>query len=281
MNTRPHFKSPAAVRQLLSDNGLAAKKSWGQNFLIDDGAIATLIEAATELKLPIIEIGAGLGAITKPLAETGLPLFSIERDRELVPILKREITAKNATIIEGNALNINLAELVPPPTRYVLMGNIPYHLTAPLFMRLFANSSRAARIVVMVQREVAQRFIAPPCGSERSSLAVWADLAGQTTLLKELSPASFSPQPHVYSTIIQLDIDNTGPLSIYPFDLIEKLLRSAFGQRRKTLKNSLGHLDVPVTELLARADIAPNRRPEELSRAEWLKLLAAYSELHS
>lgn len=280
-NQRYHHQAPAEVRQILEENGLAAKKSWGQNFLVDDNAINCLVASASEFKLPIIEIGAGLGAITRPLAATGLPIFPIERDRELVPLLKKALTTPNVTLIEGNALTIDLGALVPAPQHYVLVGNIPYHLTAPLFMRLFANIGRAARMVVMVQREVAQRFVAKPRTSERSSLAVWADLAGKATLLMELSPASFSPQPHVYSTIIQLDVDNDGPLAHYPFSEVEELLRAAFSQRRKTLKNSLAHLPVDVAKCLEQAAIDPKRRPEELDRSEWIKLLDAYHNLRN
>lgn len=276
---RYHHKAPSEVRQILEENGLAAKKSWGQNFLVDDHAINCLVQSASEYELPIIEIGAGLGAITRPLAATGLPIFPIERDRELIPLLQKALTGENVHLIEGNALTIDLGALVPEPDRYVLVGNIPYHLTAPLFMRLFANVGRAARMVVMVQREVAQRFVAPPRSSERSSLAVWADLAGQAKLLMELSPASFSPQPHVYSTIIQLDVDSTGPLSKYPFKLVEELLRAAFHQRRKTLKNSLSILPLDPAVLLDNAGIDQKRRPEELDREEWIRLIEAYSQM--
>jgi 16S rRNA (adenine1518-N6/adenine1519-N6)-dimethyltransferase len=251
-----------------------AKKSWGQNFLVDTRVRDAIAACACEPGRPLIELGAGTGALTQALAATGLPVCAIERDRDLVPAL-RTLFAGNerVTIVEDNALTVEWRALPGMTAGCTLVGNIPYHLTGPLVMRAIAGRAFFGRAVLMVQREVAERMLAPAGARERSSLGVWCELAGQARRLLEVSPAAFRPQPRVWSTVIVIDFDPHGQLQAADDRLFEQVVRAAFGQRRKKLRNALARLFGPnADDLMHAAGVDPSLRAEVLPGEAFVRL---------
>jgi len=264
-------------KRLLEKFMLQPKKSWGQNFLVDQRALETFSQAAWSPQRPLVEIGAGLGALTAYLARAGLPLHAVERDRDLIPILKELLaTYPHVQIVEDNALTVARVDLVKHDLPRTIVGNLPYQLTAPLLMRVLQNGPMFARAVFMVQQEVAARLLAAPGDPERGSLSVWAELTAHITRLASLSPASFYPPPRVHSTIILIEPHSQALLDPAELSTLERLLRHGFGQRRKKLRNALRPLlKEQLENILAACEIAVDLRAELLDAAAWKKLTKA------
>jgi len=269
---------PAAVRRTLRDAGLHARHALSQNFLVDvDVLEAILGEAVPGPGRGILEIGPGLGILTGGLLDAGAEVTAVELDRGLASHLRERFAADLADgrlrLVEGDALDQHLVRLVAPP--YDVVANLPYHITSPILHRLLGEAPRAERLVLMVQREVAERIAAPP--GAMSYLSVFVQYHARARVAFRVPREAFEPAPAVASAVIVLDpYPDDDRLAPADEESLWRLVQAAFRERRKMLHNVLTRqlplaADV-VDRALERAGIAPDRRPQTLAVGEWLRL---------
>lgn len=263
------------INELLSRGGLAPRRDLGQNFVADANTvrkIARLAEVGPGDR--VVEIGAGLGSLTLALAETGADIVAVEIDRGVVPLL-REITEPhpNITVVEGDAMQLDWDTVLGDAGGWVLVANLPYNVATPLVCDLLDGVPKIDRMLVMVQKEAAERFCASPRTSQYGAVTVkvsyWA-----TARIAGFVPASvFVPRPNVESALADIR-RRPVPAVTAPADDVFHLVRVAFGQRRKMLRRSL--VDIVAPEVFDAAGIDSQRRPEELDVHEWGALAAAW-----
>jgi len=250
------------------------KPKLGQNFLADAGAARRIVEALGNIRNSVVlEIGPGRGALTKMLAERAAHLVAIELDRELARDLQREFTREdNVSILEDDFLNVTIPELnrhasQPASTRVKVVGNIPYYVTSDILLRLFEQHEHIEEIVIMVQKEVADRIGAEPHSRDYGLLTVTAQLFTNVERLFTLPPGAFSPPPQVHSAVLRLRVvPKAERLGVNATEFLD-FCKLAFAQKRKTLFNNLRETyeEEAVRRALREADIEPTARAEELS----------------
>lgn len=234
----------------------------------------------------MVEVGPGLGSLTVALAETGATVVAVELDRYLIPAL-REVVAgaevatgstpgsgASVTIIEHDAMTLDwgqaLDPIAPPETSWSVVANLPYNVATPLILDLLASEPRFDRWLVMVQKEVGERLAASPGSKAYGIPSVLAAYWGTARVVGSVPPQVFLPQPKVDSALVRIDRHVERPVAA-PFDELAALVRAGFGQRRKMLRRSLSaFLDA---EQIEAAGIAPTARAEELSLADWGRLI--------
>jgi 16S rRNA (adenine1518-N6/adenine1519-N6)-dimethyltransferase len=259
----------------LRQYGLRPNKGLGQNFLVDQRALRRVVAAAAfKGEESVLEIGAGLGSLTYHLAKFARDVIAVEFDRRLIPALKSVVQElKNVRIIQGNILELDLHELIGAPPCAVI-GNIPYNITSALIRQLLETEHTADFLVLTLQKEVVNRIAAHP--GEMSLLALSVQLYGNPKIAGEIPAESFFPKPEVDSAILRVDVY---PEPLIPAEFIRpffQVAKAGFSQRRKQLKNSLSAgmavSSDQAVNWLAKADIDPKRRPQELSLEEWCEL---------
>ncbi len=282
----PAHVDPAAIRRTLRAAGLRARHSLSQNFLADPDVLdAILAEAAAVPGRRVLEIGPGLGLLTSGLLDGGALVTAVELDRGLATFLRDrfgpEIEADRLRLVEGDALDQDLTHLWPPP--YDVVANLPYHITSPILHRLLGEEPRPERLVLMVQREVAERIAAPPGGM--SYLSVFVQYHARVRIAVDVPPEAFEPEPAVRSSVIVLEPFAADDRLETPDDedALWRLVQAGFRERRKMLHNVLAR-QLPVEPArvdaaLAAAGIAPDRRPQTLAVGEWLALLDAFGPI--
>lgn len=279
--------SPAVIQGLLKAHGLRPNKALGQNFLADLNTIKRIIRAAEIAPGDVaLEIGPGLGSLTQGLLEAGAGVIAIEKDAGLVRVL-RELFASHpeVEIVHGDALKTDLADLVHrytassspgvSPGSVKVVANLPYYITSPLLLHLLESDLAFERAVVMIQKEVAQRLIARPGTKDYGALTVAVQYRAEVELAGSVPPTVFVPAPAVTSEIVVLR-----PLRqrLAVGSSFFALVKAAFVQRRKTLRNALRGLGLDagaVEATLKEAGISGERRGETLSVAEFAKLSQA------
>lgn len=263
------------VNQLLADHGLAPRRDLGQNFVADPNTVRRIARlAGVGAGDHVVEIGAGLGSLTLALAESGATVRAIEVDRGIVPVLRAVVADHpNVEVIEGDALTIDWSAVLADSDRWTLVANLPYNIATPLVCDVLDGVPAVHRMLVMVQREVAERFCArarsDAYGAVSVKIAYWAHarMAG-------LVPASvFVPTPNVESALADITRRDAPAVSV-PADQLFHLVKTAFGHRRKMLRRSLS--GVVSAETFVRAGIDAQRRPEELDVLEWGALTGAW-----
>ncbi|MCA9598814.1 MAG: ribosomal RNA small subunit methyltransferase A [Myxococcales bacterium] len=261
-------EAPRRVKDVLLEHGLRAKKHFGQNFLADAHLAAKLAElCTTPAGGSVVEIGAGLGALTRPLLERAERVVAIERDRDLIPILRQELSSFEASgrleILEADAKTADfVALLAPGPAPRVLAGNLPYQLTGPLLQRATAVARHVDRAVFLVQLEVCDRVAAAAGSASYGALSVFVQAQFEPSRAFVLRRGAFYPQPNVDSAVLVLTPRPT-PVS-EETDVFRMLVSRAFEQRRKMLKNAWS--GVPgVERAAARASIDLTLRGEALT----------------
>ncbi|HKC61019.1 MAG TPA: 16S rRNA (adenine(1518)-N(6)/adenine(1519)-N(6))-dimethyltransferase RsmA [Myxococcales bacterium] len=260
----------AAVTQrpseLLRRHGLRPKKEWGQNFLGDPrilGELAALAEVRPGET--VVELGAGLGHLTRALAATGARVVAVERDRDLAPILRAELP--QVEVVEADAKSFDLAAAARGE-RIVVCGNLPYHLSSPILFHLLDQRAALRRAVLLLQREVAERVAAPPGGRDYGVLSVLVQHVADARIGLRVDRRAFTPPPEVESSALVLDFLPRPRAEVRDERRFRALVKAAFAQRRKTLSNALKAIP-PAREALERAGIDPRRRGETLSVAEF------------
>jgi len=274
--------SAGEVRALLARHGLAARRSLGQNFLVDPRRAERLVTlAGVEPGDTVLEIGTGLGILTRALALRGARVTTVEVDAGLLGALRGEpLLPPEVRLVEGDALDLDLEALlreVRPPRRVV--ANLPYSVAAPILRRLLDLAPLLADWSVMLQRDVAARLLAAPGTRDYGSLTVLHRLVVATRRCDELAPGCFHPAPKVRSTFVRMQPLRPPPLAPGELAQVEAVARAAFGTRRKTLANALraAGLEAPP-EALARACVDPGARAEALPPEAFVRLARELSQ---
>jgi len=257
-----------------------------QNFLADVDVLESILaEADPRPGSRILEIGPGLGLLTAGLLDAGAEVTAVELDRGLAAFLRDRfadpIEAGRLRLVEGDALDQELTRLIEPP--YEVVANLPYHITSPILHRLLGETPRSERLVLMVQREVAERIASPPGGM--SYLSVFVQYHAKVRIAFDVPPEAFEPEPAVRSAVIVVEpfpADDRLPTAEAE-DALWRLVQASFRERRKMLHNVLSR-QLPVepavvTAALETAGIAPDRRPQTVAVGEWLKLLEAFGDI--
>jgi len=269
---------PLQVPALLQRHGLRPSKGLGQNFLTDEHALHEIVSAADMGPADdVLEIGPGLGGLTRHLALAAHSVTAVELDRKLIPILQAVLSPyPNVRLVQGDILKLAPAELTMK-SGYLVIANIPYYITSALIRHLLESDPRPRRIVLTVQEQVAERICARP--GEMSLLALSVQVYGQPSIAAHIPAEAFYPAPKVDSAVLRVEIY---PQPVIPASLLDRffaLSKAGFSQKRKTLRNALsGGLRIEPAEaerMLARAGIDPRRRAETLSLDEWEKLCRA------
>ena len=249
------------------------RKRFGQHFLHDAGVIGRIVECiGTQPGEVLCEIGPGRGALTDRLAESGNVLHLLEIDRDLAGLLRERYTEQTqVTVHERDALNADLRSF-SPNRPLVVVGNLPYNIASVLLIRLLSQRLFISRMVFMLQKEVAQRLVAEPGSSGYSRLSVMVNRVCETRLLFDVGPGAFSPPPKVRSAVVSLRprAEPLGPS--VPDKAFEALVRQAFSQRRKTLRNALK--GACQAEVIAQAGIDPDARPQTLAVQDFARLVS-------
>ncbi|EGW39982.1 16S rRNA (adenine(1518)-N(6)/adenine(1519)-N(6))-dimethyltransferase RsmA [Desulfosporosinus sp. OT] len=278
------MESAAEYTRRLIKSGARAQKSMGQNFLMSDEVINCIVAASTlHPEVPLVEIGPGLGVLTRILATKVQKMWAVELDRHKIGILNKELKGLPIEIINQDALKLDLNELWGDQMGY-LVGNLPYYITSPLIMHFLEQTDRLSGMTIMVQKEVADRIAALPGSKTYGVLSIAVQISAKVTKIMDVLPSSFWPAPKVTSAVIRLDLR---PYSGFDVDKREffQVVKAAFSQRRKTLGNSLaGGLGLRKEEVIERlqgAGISDGRRAESLSIDEFQELTKAFSQHNS
>ena len=275
--------TPGQLRRLLRDEGLRPRKALSQNFLTDPAALDAIV-AAAELRAGdrVVEIGPGLGVLTRRLLAAGASVTAVELDPRLADYLRRELDGvPRFELIEADALSVHPRDVVPDDAPYKLVANIPYHITRPLLHAFLEGERPPELTVLLVQLEVAQRVAAPP--GQMSYLSVFAQNVTDADVVARVPAAAFEPAPEVDSAILRLRRREAPEVAPGPGrEPFYRLVQAGFRQRRKQLHNALGReLPIPRDELeaaFAGCGIDSERRPQTLSVAEWRCLLEAVGD---
>lgn len=286
--TQTPMLGPApALRDLVAQYGIRFKKSLGQNLLLDDNINRILVEAAgLSLDDHVVEVGAGLGALTRRIAMQAGQLLSVEIDATFLPCLQQQFGhLDHVKLFRGDILNHSLPKLVdefiPGGTTHKLIANLPYYITTPVLFHFLESPLFFSRIVVMLQMEVGERLAAQVNTEEYGVLTIAGQLYADVDIVHRVPSACFIPRPKVDSCVVRFRCHpRTGGTE--EKRAIMKVVRAAFSQRRKTLRNSLttsyGAPKDVILAALAAADIDENRRPQTLSKDDFVRLAG---EIHA
>jgi len=266
------------LREVIRQHGLAARRSLGQNFLLDLNLIGRIARAAGPLDgVNAVEIGPGPGGLTRALlAEGARTVTAIERDVRCVAALQELVDAHpdRLRVIAADALALDPASLAPPPRKIV--ANLPYNIATALLLRWLPSLESYECLTLMFQKEVAARLVAKPRSKAYGRLSVLVQWTANARVLFDVPPRAFVPAPKVTSSLVRIE-PRPAPLAPCRRADLERVTAAGFGQRRKMLRQSLKSLGVPAEALLAAAKIVPTRRAEELSVEEFCAIARALS----
>lgn len=279
-----NLTSAPQVKQLLARFRLRPTKRLGQNFLIDRNVLDRIVaESGAGPDTNVLEIGAGLGVLTQALAATGARLVTIEADRGLEPVLAETLAGTGVEIVMSDFLKIDLPAFLGErgDGKWIVVGNLPYYITTPIIVKLIDSRELVSRALVMVQREVADRLAASPGSDDYGSIGVFVNYHFELRSVTRVSRNVFYPVPDVDSEVIQLIPRAVPPVQVADEDLLFRVVRAAFGKRRKTLPNALssslelGWDKERVARALAATGIDPSRRGETLSLQDFAAIANA------
>lgn len=272
-----NLASAAVVKEILSESGFRFSKSLGQNFLIDERVLDSMIDAAAiDKNTNVLEIGPGFGTLTQRLCAAAKKVVSVEIDDSVIPVLS-ENTAEfdNLEIVHADIMKTDIAELIKEKfgegEKVKVAANLPYYITTPIIMMLLEGGLPIDEIVIMIQKEVAQRLAAAPGTKEYGAISVAVNFYSVPQLITKVPRSSFIPQPKVESAVIALKMRKKPAVDVSDAKRYFTVVKAAFGQRRKTLPNALANSGAfskskqEITELLSSLGIDANRRGETLS----------------
>ena len=285
-------KSPSLLSQtkaLLRRYDIRAKKRLGQNFLIDGDVLEAIVSAAgLSREDTVIEVGPGLGILTKELARRAGWVIAIELDERLAEILQKTLPYDNVVILNQDILGADPAALLkksapnfPPALRsYKVVANLPYYITSPVLRHFLEAPVKPELMVVMVQKEVAETITAP--AGKRSLLSIAVQFYGRPEIVATVPAAAFYPPPEVDSAVVKINVYHRPPVEVDDIEGFFKLVKAGFSAARKQVANSLSHrLGLPrdaVLSMLIKAGIDPQRRAETFTLEEWAWLWKAFRE---
>jgi len=276
MKNIPH---PTAA-SILKQYGLHADKRLGQNFLEDSLALENITTAAgIENSDSVLEIGPGLGSLTRHLAAAAHEVVAVELDEKLIPVLRGGLKPyANVRLIHGDILDFSPKDFNLPP-EYIVAANIPYNITSAIIRHLLESDPKPRRIVLTIQKEVAERICSTP--PDMSLLALSVQVYGRPFIAAQIPASAFFPAPKVDSAVVRIEIRPEPSIPVPLLPTFFKLIKAGFSQKRKTLRNSLSaglHIEPAEAEaLLKRGGIDPQRRAETLSIDEWSALCGQYN----
>ena len=276
---KPKISEPGVTRHILKAFDLHASKRLGQNFLIHGGTVEAIVETADICPGDrVLEIGPGIGTLTQGLVEAGASVTAVELDKKLPAVLAETLSGYDRVrIVGGDILKTDIPTLMGEEP-FKVVANLPYYITTPILLTLLERRLPITRIVTMVQREVAERMIALPGGRDYGALSVAVQYYTEPRLAIEVSPRCFLPPPAVESAVMDCVVRKTPPVAVEDEKHFFRVVRAAFGQRRKTIGNALKSLGLPRDILqgaLSKARIDPLRRGETLSLSEFAALAGA------
>ncbi len=268
-------------RALLEKYGLRAKRSWGQNFLGDEGILDDIARlAAPRAGDPVVELGAGLGHLTARLVARGARVLAVERDRDMAAVLRGEL-GDRIVLLEADAARLDYGRVAATatgesgPAKIAVVGNLPYHLTSPILFSLLDQVEHVSRAVFLVQREVAERLAARPGTADWGLLSVLLQREADVSIERIVPPGAFLPPPKVDSAVV-CAIFRPPREELRDPARFRRLVKAGFAQRRKTLKNALEAARIAdpaaLHAALAAAGVDSGRRGETLTVAEWAAL---------
>lgn len=279
--------APKHLKEVVAKHDFKFKKSLGQNFLVDKNILNKIVDGAqiTEDDV-VLEVGPGAGVLTQALASRARQVVAVELDRSLLPILEETLAGfSNVEVINGDILKLDLQELFHryPGEKLKVVANLPYYITTPVIMRFLEEKLPLASLVVMVQKEVAERMIAKPGGKDFGMLSVGVQYHTEPSIITMVPRTVFIPPPEVGSAVVKLTAREKPPVEIPDEKDFFRVVKAAFGQRRKTLRNALlGGLGINKEDLeviLVKANIQGSRRGETLSLEEFAELSRAWWEI--
>jgi 16S rRNA (adenine1518-N6/adenine1519-N6)-dimethyltransferase len=266
-----------------------AKKQLGQHFLSDPSTARMIVERAKiSSNDAVIEIGAGLGALTIPLARAADRVYAVEKDLRLLELLKTELLVKrvsNVTVISQDIMQMDYRSISEDFGRPLLVfGNLPYNISSQIIVQLIHSRKFINRAVLMFQKELAQRLAAPPGTKDYGRLAVMLRYCAEVKSIATINASVFFPPPKVASEILELSFKNTLDYPVHDEAMLFQVIKAAFGNRRKTLKNALAASSLRIAPKIAvraleMADINPSRRAETLTVSEFIGLQTSLAEI--
>jgi 16S rRNA (adenine1518-N6/adenine1519-N6)-dimethyltransferase len=279
------MKNMISPKALLNIRKIRAKKKWGQHFLTQQ-SMAEKIVARSNVSSSdrVLEIGSGLGALTLPLARAAGKVYAIERDAEMVELLKTELLSKkisNVVLLNQDILRIDLFTLLESETEKItVVGNLPYNISSQIIIKLIKSRQVISKAVVMVQKELAQRLTSAPSCKEYGRLTVLINYCSDVKKIAEVAGSSFFPKVAVDSEVLEIVFKDRPDVSVIHEGFLFRVVKAGFSKRRKTLKNALVGSELSinaeaVVHSLQQAGIDPTRRAETLTTAEFAKLTDA------
>lgn len=272
--------SPSYIKEILSMHDFRFSKSLGQNFLIDGNIVRNIVaKAGVTSQDCVIEIGPGIGTLTEELALKAKKVIAVEIDRKLIPILEETVGKyDNVEIIHNDILKIDLAKLIEEKLEggpVKIVANLPYYVTTPIVAKLIEEKLNIDCIVVMVQKEVADRMAAGPGSKSYGSLSVLIDYYAEAKIVLKAPKTVFMPQPKIDSAVIKLDLKRD--LLDLDSDKLFQVVRAGFSKRRKTILNALSNFGFDIEkdiikDCLEKCEISPSQRAENLSTQEFIKI---------
>lgn len=250
-----NLTNPETIKKIMDGLGIRFNKALGQNFLIDQTVLDSAIDASgIDEGYGVIEVGPGIGTLTAELSKKAGKVVAIELDRSIAEYLKKAFVAyDNVEIVQGDALKIDLKEIIEEKMqglKVVVIANLPYYITTPLIMKFLEDDLPLESITVLIQKEVAERIVADAGTKEYGAISVAVQYYSSPEIIRTVPPESFMPPPKVTSAIIKMDIKNHTKPEVSNEKRMFRVVKAAFGQRRKTLVNALSSsFDVPKEEL--------------------------------
>ncbi len=271
-----NLSKPSELKEVLARHGFSFSKSLGQNFLIDNNILDKIVIAADISESDcVLEIGPGAGTLTRCLAQTGARVVAVEIDKALIPILSETMAEfENFKLINNDILKVDLKELTTEEfggKAFNVIANLPYYITTPIVMKLLEEHLPVKSMTLMVQKEVADRMCAKCGGKDYGALSVAVQYYCTASVVCKAEPHCFMPQPKVASSVVNLRVGERPTVSVKDEKLFFALVKSAFGQRRKTLVNALSkspYITVEktkITEALGSMGLSADIRGEKMS----------------
>ncbi|MCK4851671.1 MAG: ribosomal RNA small subunit methyltransferase A [Candidatus Omnitrophica bacterium] len=268
------------LKTLWEEQGFRPKKRLGQNFLIDKNVRDNILRAMSlEADSTVVEIGAGFGMMSFDMAERCGRLYAVEKDTRICGIMEPMVRRKqNLTLIEGDILDLDICILTGAQEKITVMGNIPYYITTPVIEKMVRQRSCIRSVYIVMQEEFADRLVSSPGSRVYGSISCYVQFYTAAKVLFKIKRTAFYPSPNVNSCLLRLDVLPEPSVSVNEEELMFRIIRKAFSQRRKKVINSLPHADFLSTgreewrEIFGKCAVDPSLRAEDLSLSDYARL---------